>query len=295
MDTSKLAALVAAADAGSLSGAAKRLRRELSTVSRQVSDLESSLAAPLLIRTGRGVRPTPAGERYVERARSILQELDAAAAEARGEPGVVTDLRLSVPVEIALQVMPGVVAELLRLHPSLHVDVRSEVRRVSLLEEEYDAAIRVGPLKSSDLLSRKLGAVSLVLCGTPEAARRTVSLAALRAAEMVLVAGTRTEMQGSLRGRKVRLETKGRCRVNTFTEAASLAAASTALVVLPGFTAAPWLRSQRLVRVLPDLALPRVDLHAVYRPHHRGSPVLRDLGALLTTELERAEEALLPL
>lgn len=290
MDTSKLSAFIAAADSGSLSRAARQLGAQLSTVSRQIADLEATLGAALLVRTGRGVRLTPAGERYLERARHIVRELEAAAAELRGERGsVLTQLRLSAPVELSLRLLPPVLAELSRRHPTLCVDLHSEARRVSLLEEDYDAVIRLGAVRESYLVARRLGATCLVLCASPEAAQGLRTASELSSSDFALVAGSRSELSGSLRGRKVHLRLKGTCRVNTFTEAATLAACSSRLVLLPGFTAAEFLTSRRLVRVLPGLSFPQVHVHLVHSQRHRGSAEMRDLGDLLTTALEHAE------
>lgn len=281
MDTVKLSALIAAADAGSLTIAAAQLGTHLATVSRQIADLESMLGEPLLIRTGRGVRPTAVGERYIERARHILQELDSAAAEVRGERGATLDhLRLSAPVELSLRVLPPVLADLMREFPELTVDAHSAARQVSLLAEDYDAAIRLGPLRDSELLSRSLGSVTMWLCG-----REPVEVAALASAEFAVVANTATTLVGSRAGRPVTVEMRGRCRVGTFTEAAELAARSDLLVLLPHYTARDFVAAGRLVRSLPTLELPRVEVHMIYPQRHRGAAVLESLGVRLKVAL----------
>lgn len=287
MDTAKLSALIAAADAGSLTVAAAQLGTHLATISRQIADLESMLGEPLLVRTGRGVRTTAVGERYVERARHILQELDIAAAEVRGERGAsLRHLRLSAPVELSLRVLPPVLADLMREFPALTVDAHSAARQVSLLEEDYDAAIRLGPLRDSDLLARSLGFVTMWLCG-----REPVELAALASAEFV-AASAGTTLVGSLGGRPVTVETRGRCRVGTFTEAAELAARSDLLVLLPSYTAIDFVAAKRLVRSLPALELPRVEVHLVHPQRHRGAPVLEGLCARLKAALAACATAI---
>ena len=162
MDTDVLRTFVAAADAGSLSVAARRRGAQLSTVSRQIRDLEDEVATPLFTRTGRGVRLTQAGERFVEHARQVLRQLDVAAAEARGHRRVeLAQLRLSLPLELALRLLPAVLVGVRAAHPGVFLDVQTDARRVSLLEEDFDAAIRLGPLGDSELVARSLGTVSL--------------------------------------------------------------------------------------------------------------------------------------
>jgi DNA-binding transcriptional LysR family regulator len=288
VDTTKLSAFVTAAEAGSLSRAAQRLGAQLSTVSRQIADLEESLGASLLVRTGRGVRLTAAGERFLERARHVLRELEVARAEvhdtARPE---LTELRISAPPDFSARVLPPVLFELARRHPRLAVEARVDTRRVSLLEESYDAVLRLGRLEASELLARRLGVVSLVACAAPGHAIETLS--ALGDAEHVLVHGARAAMTGTLRGRAVELRCEGRIRVSTFGEAAEVVARGDRVAILPSTSAAPLLATGELVRVVPHLVLPQVELHLLRTSRHRGSQVLEDLGELVSAHLEAAE------
>ncbi len=291
MDTARLTALIAALDAGSLSLAARRLGVQLSTVSRQIADLEATLGTPLLLRTGRGVRATPAGDRFAERARRVLLELDVAASEARGERGVeLAQLRLSVPVELSLQLMPAVLVSLSAQHEALSIDVHSDARRVSLVEEDFDAAVRLGPLASSELLRQRVGAISVAAYARPAIAASIETIAALRKREFVLVAGARSELRATLRGAAVRLVIEGRCRVSTFTEAAALSAVSDRVAILPSITAARWLSSGQLVPVLRGLAFPTTEVHLIYPRRNQGSKILRSLGVLLSEGVEHAEQ-----
>lgn len=292
IETASLRSLVAAADGGSLSAAARAVGAQLSTVSRQVAELERSLGVALLVRTGRGVRLTPAGERYVERARRVLIELDAAEGEARG--GAVTSaaaIRLAVPVELSLQLVPGVLVELSRRHPGVAVTVSAEARRVSLLEEDFDAAVRLGAPRDSQLVARPLGNALLVLAARPAFASRLATVAAVEAAEHVLVSGATAQLQGRLGRREVKIRRTGSLSVSTFSEAASIAWMSDRVALLPSFTAGEWIRSGRLARVLPELVLPPVPVHLLLAQRNRGEPVLRVVAELLSTALAQAERS----
>lgn len=290
MDPSRLAALIAAAELGSLSRAAERLGSRLSTISRQVSDLETEIGAELLIRTGRGVRPTPAGERFIERARYVLHELDAAIAEARGEVGdTLTQLRLSAPVELALSLLPDCLASFHRQFPDVALDVHSEARRVSLLEEDYDAALRIGPLPDSSLIARPLGTIRLLLCGSPDLESRRVNTRDIHVHPFVAVAGTPSEFSAKHRGKSITIRPRASVRVSTFTEAAELAARTELAVVLPSYTARSRLEEGALVRLLPRLTLGSVDLHLLFSQRLRGSLHLARLGELLRARLGEIE------
>ena len=139
MDTEKLRALILAAEEGSLSGAARRLGLTISTISRKIMDLEHEVGATLLLRTGRDVRLTPQGQGLVEHARELLRGLDQALAMARTtERAALTHLRLSAPVELALTLLPQVIASLHHAHPELIIEVISEARRAALFEDGFD-------------------------------------------------------------------------------------------------------------------------------------------------------------
>jgi DNA-binding transcriptional LysR family regulator len=277
MDTDRISSFVAAADAGSLSKAATRLGQQLSQVSRHVHELEADLGVRLFDRTGRGVRLTAAGERFLERGKQVLREVELARAEARGavtrEPKVV---RLSAPPDLSQQVLPGVLASLSERFPSLSIHARADVRRVSLIEESYDAVVRLGPLTPSDLLARKLGAVSVRLYAGP--GRGLQRLEDLAAREFVRVEGVPTELSVRARGQPVKLALEGRVQVGSFSEAGEVAARTGRLVALPSFTAQPFIMRGTLSAAARWLTFPAIDVHLLRAPKHRGSTVLDALA-----------------
>lgn len=281
MDTLVLRTFVTAADAGSFSTTARRLGAQLSTISRQIRDLEAEVATPLFARTGRGVRLTPAGERFIERARHVLRELDAATAEARGQrPVEVAQLRLSAPLELAMRLLPEALVSVREAHPGVFLDVHTDARRVSLLEEDFDAAIRLGPVRESDLVARQLGSVSLGFYAKEP--RRELG-------PVVLVGGARTELTVKAKGRSRTLRLEGPVRVGTFTEAAELAARTELAAMLPSFTARDYLARRSLTRLLPDVSLPPAPLHLVHPQRLRGAPLLSTLAIATTRALSAAE------
>lgn len=281
MDTAFLATFVAAAETGSLSAAARRRAAQLSTVSRQMRDLEDEVGVPLFSRTGRGVRLTPAGERFLERARNVLRELEIAAAEARGQRRVeVAQLRLSVSLEVAMRLLPEALTAVREAHPGVFVDVHTDARRVSLLDEDFDAAIRLGPLRESELVARPLGSVSLGFYAKKPRAEL---------GPVVLVAGARTELEARAKGRARTVRLEGDVRVSTFTEAAELATRTGLATVLPSYTARDYLARRALVRILPQLELAPVPLYLVHPQRLRGAPVLSTLATATARALAAAE------
>lgn len=291
MEPLTLAAFVAAADTGSVSAGAARLGQTLSRVSRSIARLEAALGATLLERTGRGVRLTESGERLLERARHILREVELAQAEVRGAPRRdLTHLRLSAPPDLCAHLLPGPLAALTREYGALTVEVRGEARRVSLLEESYDAVVRLGPLAPSGLLARKLGTLSVLLCAAPGVV--VARARELAGREVALVEGLPRALAVRERGRAVQVTLRGRVRLSGFLEAGELAARSDCLALLPSVVARPFLAQGRL-RVLrhlrPGAPGGAVEMHLLRTPRHRGSALLERLATLLAQALAEVE------
>lgn len=286
MDTARLRSFITAAEAGSLSQAAARLRVPLSTISRHIAELERELGATLLERTGRGVRVSTGGERYLARARAALRELQLGLDEVRDPNADATPhLRLSAAPDLSTHVLPGVLAALIGRHPTLRIDCRADVRRVSLIEEPYDAAIRMGALEPSDLLATLLGGVTPCLCGPP--AWRGRPLADID--ELVGVAGGRRRLSLRVHGATVDFQPRVSISTGTFGEAADLAVRLGRAVVVPSFVAAPQIASGALVRLAPDADIPQIDMSLVRPSSLRGSPVLAELAHLLSDAIAEAE------
>jgi DNA-binding transcriptional LysR family regulator len=159
---------VATADAGSLSGAARRLKVPLPTISRKLAMLEQHLGAQLVTRTTRRFVLTEPGRRYLDSCRRILAEIDEAEQIAAGEHEVPRGrLFVTAPIVFGrLHVLPIALA-FLKAYPE--VDLRlSLVDRISdLIEEGIDIAVRIGHLTDSSLIAARVGAVRLVTCAAP--------------------------------------------------------------------------------------------------------------------------------
>ncbi len=156
-------------EAGSFSAAGRQLGLAPSSVSRQINDLEEELGARLLQRTTRKLSLTEAGRLYYERATKIVIEVDEAklaVAQIDGAPSGV--LRLSVPSSLGrLHVVPAVAAFQERF-PAIHVVLSMTDRLVDLVEGGFDLAIRVGRLRDSSLIARKIGSGCRLVCASPK-------------------------------------------------------------------------------------------------------------------------------
>lgn len=161
-------AFVTVVNEGTFTRAADRLGLSPQLVSKYVSQLEQHLAVRLLNRTTRRIHLTEAGTRYHQRAQQVLNDiddmesqLDDLQAQAQGL------LRISAPVSFAIRHMAPLLSEFQQAHPAVGIDLQLNDRKVDIVEEGFDIALRIGHLKSSSLIAKRLAPVRLVLCASP--------------------------------------------------------------------------------------------------------------------------------
>jgi DNA-binding transcriptional LysR family regulator len=154
---------------GSFSAAARQLGLSKAAVSKQVSELEAYLGATLIHRTTRRLHPTDAGQAYFESAVGLLDELEAADAAVRhlqSEPA--GTLRVSVPSAFGQVCLSAMLSELGRRHPKLTVSVEASDRLVDLVEEGFDAAIRIrASLPDSTLIAKRIRQIPIHVVAAP--------------------------------------------------------------------------------------------------------------------------------
>lgn len=159
---------VAVAEEEGFAAAARRLQASAPSVTRAVAGLEAHLGIKLLNRTTRHVRTTDAGQRYLEDARRILAEVEAAEEAAAGVNAAPRGvLAVTAPVMFGRRfVMPGIIDYLSR-YPEMQVDAVFLDRTVNLMEEGLDVGVRIGELPDSSLRARRVGAVRRILVASP--------------------------------------------------------------------------------------------------------------------------------
>ena len=161
--------LVAAVDAGSLSGASRELGKPLATVSRKVSDLEAHLGTQLLIRSSRRLTLTEAGEAFVAAARRILEDLDEAERVASGEYRTPRGhLHITAPIMFGRLHVEPVTLDFLKAYPDITVRLTLVDTLLNLVDDHVDLAVRVGRLPDSRQKALRLGDIGWVTCASPE-------------------------------------------------------------------------------------------------------------------------------
>jgi DNA-binding transcriptional LysR family regulator len=160
-------AFVTVVETGSFTAAADRLDSAKSAISRRVSALEEQLGVQLLRRTTRRINLTETGRSYYERSAQILADVSEAESAVAQEHGELRgNLRVALPLSFGLRHMCEPVAGFGRRHPRVDFDLDFNDRRVDLVEEGMDLAIRIGKLPDSSLIARRLFDSRTVVCGS---------------------------------------------------------------------------------------------------------------------------------
>ncbi len=266
-------ALIAIAECSSFAAAAKDLGLTASAVSKLVSRMEERLKTRLVHRTTRRVQLTEIGILYCERARRVLEELDASELELQqNDPEPKGTLRITAPVVLGhLRVLPVVLA-FQRQYPRVRVlfDMTDQV--VDLIKEQIDIAVRTAPNPPDEMVARKLDEDVRYLCASPEyLARKGIpkSPAELTRHECLpcRVNGRtmpwrfKSKSGDSTRGY---LAVDGKLQLSNALSIRAAALAGVGIAELPRYLVEPDLSEGRLVRVLD--AFPRVQ-RAVYVLH----------------------------
>ena len=164
----QFAAFAETAKHGGFAAAARMLGTAPSTVAKAVARLEASLGIKLFHRTTRQVTLTPDGERLYERCQRVLTEVEDLQADAAGTRAVSSGtVRISLPLFYGRRFVMPILGDLMQRHPDLRFDLRLSDQQVDLVSAGIDLAVRIGPLRDSSLIARRVDEQGLVLCASP--------------------------------------------------------------------------------------------------------------------------------
>ncbi|SHH71211.1 LysR family transcriptional regulator [Massilia sp. CF038] len=153
-------------DAGSLNGAARKLRRSAPAVTRALAALEERVGLRLVERTTRKLAPTQAGMRLAEMARRVLADYEAALREEEGA-SLRGMLRITAPHVFGRRHVTPAIIDFLDQHPELQVELVFNDRNIDLIEHGIDLAVRIGTLGDTSMVARQVGEVRRVLVASP--------------------------------------------------------------------------------------------------------------------------------
>lgn len=290
MDLNEVYVFIKVVQTGSFSQAAKLLDMPNSTVSYKVSSLEKRLGTTLITRTTRRLKVTPAGEAYFKKCLVGIEEIKAGEdeiASTQGDPQGL--LRITAPVELGSTVLPAIVAAYIAKYPKVSIEVILTDRRVELLAEGIDLAIRAGDLKDSTLIGKKLGYGSfspiaspkyIKSFGEPSHPRDLKNHQCLHFTPLGSETWKLTGPKGTLN-----VAVPGKVIINDMTMLRSLVMSGMGIALLPSFYCNAEIKSGKLTRVLQGWHTAASPIQFVY-------PAQKFVSPKLSTFIEMATEPL---
>ena len=270
-------------DKGSFVGAAEPLEMSKAAISRYVSGLEERLGARLLHRTTRRLSLTEEGRQFYHQAKEVLAMMDAAeeaVSSAAPEPNGV--LRVNAPVSFGIMHLGPVWADFMQAYPKVELDISLNDRLVDLVDEGFDAAVRIARMESSSLIGRRLASTRMCLCASPAYLERHPQVLALAdltkhgiVAYTHFASGNDWLFEGPDGPENVRTRSVVRC--NNGDTCRSIALAGGGISLQPSFMVAEDLRAGTLVEILADYRSVELGIYAVYPSRKQLPPKVRAL------------------
>jgi len=271
LDLNLVSTFARVVEAGSFTAVATALGTPKSSVSRAVLRLEEALGVRLLQRTTRKLTLTPAGERYLTEVRGPIARVAEASdevSELGREPGGLVRVS-TAPLED--RAVADLFAAFVRAYPKIRVEIVVTSRRVNLIEENIDLALRAGALDDSTLVARKVGVAELRLYAAPSYIERRGhprTFAALATHECVLhktATGLHPWRLAGPRGVE-RVEVTGPIVADDLGSVRQLTLAGVGIALMPDMVVRADVERGALVRVLPAYALRGAPVHLVSVP-----------------------------
>lgn len=294
MDLEHLRTFAKVVRLGNLTKAAANLGLPKSTVSRRLAELERQLGVRLVQRSTRRVSVTEAGYRLFEQAEHHILELEAATRAIADHGGELRGtLRVTAPADMTRINMVPIVQSFLVAHPHVKVVVLATNRRVDLVAEGVDLALRAGPLQPSSLVAKRLVAGEFRLFASDDyLARRgePQHVNDLLNHECLAFSEDQPEQKWLLRSatqpnKRAELRVTGHFAATDYEALTRACSAGMGIALLPNQVTNRDSPDFGLRRILPDWRGPDSILHAVYPASQQVSPTLKAFIGHVSREL----------
>ncbi len=265
---------VAVMETGSFAQAAARLGTSSGQASKLISRLEAGLGARLLNRTTRALSPTEVGQAYFERIKQLLEDLDALDESVKNRSGVASGkLRLTAPMSFGTTQLAPALIDFALLFPGIDLDVSFNDRVVNLVDEGFDAGVRIGNPSDSSLIARKLCGARVVIAAAPAYIAEHGKPAAphdLLDHDCVLDTNFRDPSAWRFldpsSGEQAIVNVRGRLQFSSADACLAAAEKGLGIARVPSFMAGKCFRAGRLVPLLREFEDRPLGIHVIYPP-----------------------------
>lgn len=293
----EMTVFTAVAEEGGFSSAARRLHMSAPAITRAVASLEQRLGTQMLVRTTRSVSLTETGQDYLDKARRLLANIEAADEAAVGINSTPSGkLAITCPTVIGCRFVVPCILDYLERCPDAQVKCIFLDRAVNLLEEGFEVGIRFGDLEDSSMRATQVGKYSDVVCGTPSyLAKNGTPKIPTDLCDHTLVGFTKEQSPNLWRfhenGQTMPIRIAPRVMLATVDNALAVAKRGLGLVQLPSYQIADEVSKGHLEVVLETFESPPYPIHIVHRESRAQSAKVRAFVDLLSERL-RSTQAL---
>jgi DNA-binding transcriptional LysR family regulator len=288
---SSMRTYVAVVDSGSFASAATRLDVSRAMVSKQVQKLEEHLGTRLLNRTTRRLSLTETGRAFHERSVQILSDVN----EAEQIAGQMTTmprgvLRVTIPLSYGQHRLGSIIGAYTQAYPQVQLDIALSDRKVDLVEEGFDVAIRIGALPQSDLIARKLGVAHGIVCASPgylatHGTPQTPGELSEHACLSYSLSGDGADWRLESANEHAIVPVTGPMKADNGDIIRLAAVAGAGIAFQPHFIVGEDTAAGRLVHVLPEWQSAEMGIYAVYPSRKHLSAKVRTFVDFLVTAL----------
>ncbi|AQS40081.1 transcriptional regulator [Shewanella psychrophila] len=273
--------------AGSFTKAATVLNLPKSNISRKLTRLETHLGVRLIERTTRSIHLTEVGQIYLQHCQRIQEEVESAelcvdhlVESPRGQ------LKICVSVTIGQQIISKYLSDYIEQYPDVDVSLELTNRRIDLVEEGFDLAIRIGELEDSSIIAKYLGQLERKLCASPSLIDKHMlpfhptDLAQL---PCLFMTSGMPKNQWLLRQADIleQIQVKPKVELNDFLSLSHLCISGCGVTMLPSYLCDEAIDEGNLLHILPDWQCPPSKVYALYPSHKSITPKVRSMLSFL--------------
>lgn len=280
---SRVGIFVAVVKNESFIGAARELGITSSAVSKQIQNLEYDLEIKLLNRTTRNVSVTEEGALFFERVSRALEDIEEAKEQIHELKACPKgSLKISMPHGLSVHYLKKDIAEFARKYPEIHLDISFDDRFVDIASDGFDIVVRIGSLKDSSLIARRLASCPIVVCASPDYLKKngTPEMPDQLIDHNVLAYNRNTGLHEwrykSPDDKYGQVNLNGTFKSDNGQMLCEATLLGIGISILPIFYVADHLKSRKLVQILSQYtASPQRDINAVFMPNRYLSTRLR--------------------
>lgn len=271
VDLEHLRTFLAVVRLGSFVAAARQLGLSPAMVGRRIQTLEERFGARLIERTTRSQRLTDTGQEFLQRATAIIEATEQLDEMTHPDSGKLSGrIRLSAPTTVGIRRLPAIIAGFVDRHPEVIIEMNLSDRRVDLVSEGFDLAVRIGQLRASAMIARRVGNYRFACCASPGFLRRhgrpghPDQLRQLPAVlNLNLTPRNRWPFQQQ-DGTPFTVEVFGNVEIDNGEALRAAALAGAGLAYIPLDLVADDLADGGLIAVLDDWTLPSLPIHTLH-------------------------------